>query len=248
MATQTRTPKLTWDSFLESSLERSLGHKPDAAHIARARLHIDRFRQNDWKAIKLELKERYGFSVTTEPHWVAPGRAVYWHREVSVGREWNDTADGVETVEEVGEWLPSSELPARNASNLATYLQKGFALRPPSAMDAEDAEDDEAAEPSGAQSDHYVCLRHGKGIQKGFAHWTAYLRHCQHYREVPEIDPPADVVEKASHYAYFCFLHDVGWNNAKLAQQHIRGELRKPGRAVHAQLRDMNMAQLAKKD
>lgn len=250
MATLTQQPKLAHDSFLESYLTEVLGHKPDAPRLENAREHIDRFRKSDWKAIKLELNERFGIDVKVEPHWVAPGKAVYWHRTSSVSRDWNDEATEVVTSVELADWEPSGALPARNASNIATYIQKGFALRPPSSDVEVDVEDDEAAKLLLAQGELYACTRHGRGKTFAYASWTAYLRHCQFYREVPNIDPPPQTVARAKTYRYFCYLHDIGWNNARLATQHIRAELSRPGRSVHPQLREMDTkpAQGAKKD
>ena len=180
---QDRTSRLPWDNFVSDEID------------SNTHLHIDRFRESEWPNILRELaKEPYKIELPEglEPHWVAPGRAVYWSerivREV-VDRE----EDGISkrVVEDVSHgWFPTNEehgLPANNPSIIAHYLNKGFRLRPPeagvsvetlqSAFTAEALEliDQEPEEEIEVQT--YTCRRHGnksiwnQSLLKKYRNW-----------------------------------------------------------------------------
>ena len=109
---QDRTSRLPWDNFV-----------PDEAD-SNVHLHIDRFRESEWPNIVRELaKEPYNIVLPEglEPHWVAPGKAVYWSerivREVVEKEEYGISKRVLEDVSHG--WFPASEehgLPANNAS------------------------------------------------------------------------------------------------------------------------------------
>ena len=66
---QDRTSRLPWDNFVSDEID------------SNTHLHIDRFRESEWPNILRELaKEPYNIVLPEglEPHWVAPGKAVYW--------------------------------------------------------------------------------------------------------------------------------------------------------------------------
>jgi hypothetical protein len=200
-----------------------------------------------------------------EPHWVYPGKAVLWrHQVISRGVPRHDEngdividEDGsiVRTlVETDGGWRPTLPLPVANASQLAAYLNKGFRLRPPaSGVDVEAyrevheaAATQEATEvkqvEEEADRERYACLRHRQGRME-FNSWRSYIRHCENHKELPNVEPPDYVLDRVRRFKWYCLVHNKGWNNHKRAQMHIQQEMRKPNRAYHAALSEMEVKQ-----
>jgi len=79
---------------------------------------------------------------------------------------------------------------------------------------------------------------HGAGDKDNrlFPTWKGYLRHCVHFNEPLQEKPPDEVLEMAAGYKWFCFLHDVGFNESqhRAMEQHMR--IRKIQAAGHPAL------------
>ena len=242
---QDKTSRLPWDNFVDDEVN------PDAYN------HIDRFRESEWPNIVRELaKEPYKIElpVGLEPHWVAPGKAVYWSelivREKVEKTNYGATYWGLEDVSHG--WFPSSEkhgLPANNASTIAHYLNKGFRLRPPEAgvsvetlQSTFTAEALELIDQEPEEDDYveYVCRRQNNRARR-FKSWKAYVAHCAQYREEIEADVPEAIAEKMQEFLYFCLLHNKGFGNKKSAWRHVRSELRRPGKAAHPSTEQMKI-------
>ena len=114
---QDRTSRLPWDNFVSDEID------------SNTHLHIDRFRESEWPNIVRELaKEPYNIVLPEglEPHWVAPGKAVYWSelivREVVEKEEYGISKRVIEDVSHG--WFPVGEehgLPDEEWAN--QYLQ-----------------------------------------------------------------------------------------------------------------------------
>jgi hypothetical protein len=189
------------------------------------------------------LSNQYGWKMNeTEPHWVEPARAVYWHEEFVRTR--SKDANGKLTITFVSHgWHPTAGLPAGNANVVNRYLQKGFRFRPPT--DEVEAEYVEAAAsadvPQPDEERVFVCDRHKRGIIQ-YRTWKAYLIHCDRYQETPNEEPPDAVVERMNNFPYYCVAHDVGFTNIKLVQRHISSAVRKPGaRRTHLSVEQMRV-------
>ena len=114
---QDRTSRLPWDNFVSDEID------------SNTHLHIDRFRESEWPNIVRELaKEPYNIVLPEglEPHWVAPGKAVYWSelivREVVEKEEYGISKRVLEDVSHG--WFPVGEehgLPDEEGAN--QYLQ-----------------------------------------------------------------------------------------------------------------------------
>ena len=228
------TAMLDWDHFLVQS------QSSDGIKSA-----IERYRNTEWPKLRRDLATRYSVEVPEhiEPHWVAPGRAVFWQREV-VRTQHERVIDGATQwlFEDVDRgWQPSGYprgYRTASASSLATFFKKGFRLRPP--VDGVDDEAVESAVPEaqGVSTRVFTCKRHQKGKTE-FPTWKAYIQHCSHYREAPQEAPPEDVLRRIKTYAYYCFLHDRGFGNQHLAQRHVQGERRKNG--IHPSTDEMEV-------
>ena len=243
---QDRTSRLPWDNFV-----------PDEAD-SNVHLHIDRFRESEWPNIVRELaKEPYNIVLPEglEPHWVAPGKAVYWSerivREVVVMEEYGISKRVLEDVSQG--WFPASEehgLPANNASTIAHFLNKGFRLRPPEAGVADetlqstctaetleliDQEPEEELE-----TETYVCRRHGNK-SRTFKSWKGYVNHCTYFKELLEEEVPESVRLKMAEHPYFCLQHNKGFASEAGASRHMRNELSKGGKAVHFSVEQMKI-------
>ena len=242
---QDRTSRLPWDNFV-----------PDEAD-SNVHLHIDRFRESEWPNIVRELaKEPYNIVLPEglEPHWVAPGKAVYWSelivREVVEKEEYGISKRVIEDVSHG--WFPVGEehgLPANNASTIAHYLNKGFRLRPPEAGVSDEtlqstftAEALELIdqEPEEEETVEYVCRRHNNRTRR-FKSWKTYVAHCAQYREGIEADIPEEVTVKMQEFSYFCLLHNKGFTNNKSAWRHMKSELRRQGKAAHPSVEQMKI-------
>ncbi len=208
--------RIDWHTFIEN----------DAAGE-----RVDVFRKGEWRQIRHELRSEFGVNLLHEPCWVDAGTAVFWHRDQVLKPGSN--ADVPEYIE--GEWGPTSATPANNASQIMHFLRKGFLLRPPS--EGAGVEEYEAAEPAGASGETdmpYRCNRmhmagrpgeapvrmHNDGAK--FPNWDAYIRHCQHFRERLEHEPPADVKKRMLRWTYYCMEHNVGFLSVRLSSLHMR--------------------------
>ena len=225
MTTMTRLP---WDHFVPEGEPKN---------------HIKRFREVEWPRIFRSLSDQYGWKMDeTEPHWVAPARAVYWHEDLIRTTSRDATGKLVITFVSQG-WHPTAGLPAGNANVINYYLRKGFRFRPPTdEVEAEYVEAAASAEvPQPDEERVFVCDRHEKGMIQ-FRTWSSYLVHCDRYQETPNEEPPDAVVERMNDFPYYCVVHDVGFTSTKLAQRHIRSSVRKPGaRRTHLSVEQMRV-------
>lgn len=215
---------ILWDSFVEE----------------RARLAVEGFRKIGWPNINRDLSKVYGIVLPEglEPSWVTPGKAVYWQEQVI--RRPVEQENGTRMMEDFSDgWQPTSPLPANNASVIAHYLNKGLRLRPFD-LGTVEAEDPTPPEAPAKPSLVYVCQRHGTD-KKGFATWKGYIRHCEFYKEVIELDPPAEVLEQAKTFPFYCFNHNKGFTTSSGAQHHVTTEKRKPGKGFHSTVEEMRL-------
>ena len=225
MTTATEIP-VKWDHFLEER------HRPQ----------VEGFRRATWPTIKRELS-KVGYTSGLEPCWVAPGRAIFWHRTISRIVVTKLTDDGREYREHEDldrGFGPTGDLPANNHSVIAKYLKKGFLLRPPGQEDVEEEAAVPESEPAQTKTE-YICYRHGEG-RMAFTTWKAYILHLVHYKEAGEYDLPEDVMERAKTFKFYCPVHDRGFNQASHAGRHRKAELKKPGRGYHPSMEDMDMS------
>jgi hypothetical protein len=263
-ATLERDVRLPWEHFLEGSVRQvhpTLDASRTEAALRQARLHIDAWRRGEWQGIVRELNKVHYFEVPEElePHWVSPGRAVYWQLQTVREIQTVTDSDGNTVLDRRGKpcreviwkqvgYKPTTlqGLPANNASMIARYLEKGFRFRPPvegtaletlqeAAIPAEALQHETPPDPPRS----YICLRHPK--PKEFQNWKGYIRHCLQYREPPTEELPAHIRERIAQYDWYCMLHNVGFRNERLAKRHLTMELRKPGRAVHPSVDDMKV-------
>ena len=240
MVTETNDVRLTWDAFLND--------EDEGAHR-----QVEGFREAEWHNIRRQLRNDYNWDVPDglEPHWIAPGRAVFWQQQIVRERVFrvDDRGRRRPVVEDVERgWAPTTlaGLPAGSSSQIAHWLDKGLRMRPP--VDGVDAETLKAAVPSGSievepepeLEDLFHCYRHGIK-QRGFKTWKLYAAHCAAYREIPELEPPDETKEIMKAFKFYCLLHNVGFNNNALAARHVRNELRKPGKPVHQTLDQMKV-------
>lgn len=243
---QERTERLPWDAFLEREVA-----KGDPIF----RAHIDGFRRRDWPNIKRELAGTpHNWVVVDglEPHWVAPGRAVFWQEQIVRMRVPETDSSGLRrfVTENVSTgWQPTDGgLPANNASGIAYWLNRGLRFRPPvDGVSAEMLESTVSLEALRAMDvapdvvlNKYTCTRHGNK-NHSFATWKGYIQHCTHYIEQPEFDPPPESQIRAGLAKYYCASHDKSFQNSRLASHHIREELRKPGKRVHLSVDQMRV-------
>jgi hypothetical protein len=230
------------------------------------RRHVDAFRRSNWKTFRRELLQQFNWEIPDglEPHWVRPGKVVYWQnvtirQRIATGNGDSDPMEPDEFYRQ-GErmriedviigWQPTSALPAGNAQNIAHYLNKGFRFRPPregieaetllEAAAAQDAVEQAVQTIEETRRTAFQCRNHD-GLM-GFGTWKAYLQHCDVYREVPdEKQTPEEVYELAKRFKFYCFAHNRGFNNLRSAQRHMRSEMRKPGKPVHASTKQMEV-------
>lgn len=246
---------LPWDAFMEEGLERFVREDPlrKERGLRQLRANIQGFRDREWPAIRRYLDQDYDFIVPDglEPHWAAPGKAVYWQEQFVRHIVTETGPDGKpirKMVEESAGWQPTKPLPCNNASAVNHYLRKGLRLRPPvdgvdvayvsAASAARPQETEQQKEDSSVRL--YTCDRHRQGTIH-LRSWKAYLRHCDYYGEPPLEEPPASVLKRAKSYAYFCYLHGLGFHNVRAAQMHVRMEQNKSMRRVHIPLEQMRV-------
>lgn len=254
MTTEGVAISLPWDAFLQREAERQ-GVPPERRELflRDLRRHVDAFRQVEWPNILRSLGRDFRWEVPDglEPHWVAPGKAIYWHR-TTVRRVEEIVKDGHPTrrmVEVELGWQPTAPLPANNSSQIDHYTRKGFRLRPPSegveaALKSAALSVEAQPEPE-VRTNRFFCDRHHQGIF-GFRTWAQYLQHCAHYREPPLETPPAEELERAKGYPYYCFVHGLGFMNEQLAEQHRRIEERRLGKVGHPSVDKMRTLETTK--
>jgi hypothetical protein len=240
---------LPWDYFLRDYVHQSdsrrKGKSLDVA-VESVRSHIDRFRETEWKSIRRDLARQYHWEVPEglEPHWTGPKNAVFWAHQVISQRDLDEQNHPVMVEKDYG-WVPTSPMPANNASHIAHYFQKGFRMRPPE--NGVDAKYVEAAAPEDVvqgvpENDKptYECKRHVTGPMT-FRSWKAYLNHLDYYQEIPECEPPDEVKEKMGKFRWYCVLHNRGFNVQSMAERHIRQERGRAGSRPHVGIRDMQI-------
>jgi hypothetical protein len=249
--------KLPWDSFLE----KELNELPEAYAIS-LRTHINAFRKSEWPQIKLKLRQTFvrgeGGALHAweipdgmEPHWVSPGRAILWQRQIVRERRERATEEGGREryLEEVDKgWMPTAPVLINDASIFASVLQRGLRMRPP--YDGVDAETLRLATPSEGLVESesepvpkYICAggaAHPDEMK--FPSWKAYIKHTSHRKEAPDMEQcPESILKRAQQYQWYCFIHNVGYSNERHAQRHIKDELRKAGRSVHPTIQQMEV-------
>jgi hypothetical protein len=227
---QEATKVFPWDHFLDEAV----------------RIQVEGFRRVEWPNIRRDLGKT-PFNVTLpdglEPCWVTPGKAIFW-QEQKIRRPVTKTDDDGRQYREMEDfsdgWAETNPFPANNASVLAYHLQKGLRLRPP----GQEVVEIETATPSEspARTIEYRCYRHGYS-KRGFKTWKAYVQHYLRYQEAPEYDAPPEVLALQQKFPYFCLLHNKGFNQLKAAKHHMTVESRKPGKAYHPTIADMQVSQ-----
>lgn len=243
-AKQAESKYVAWDAFLREQVG-----GPSQEALERV---VAGFRRSEWPNILRDLKTtyRWDWEDGLEPHWVAPGRAVYWQEQIarqvvtrtnedgSTYREWEEVSRG---------WTPTSGMPANNAWHIDHYLQKGLRLRPPeSGVDVkvlEDAVPSEALQQPELEKPPeylYSCDRHGR-VQR-FRSWKQYLRHCAYRREIPIETPPQGILNRMKRYVYFCQQHGIGFKSRRMALMHVREESGKSVRVAHASVQQMEVS------
>ena len=131
MVTETNDVKLTWDAFLDD--------EDDGVYS-----QVAGFRETEWHNIRRQLRNDYNWDVPDglEPHWIAPGRAVFWQLQTVRERVMrvDDNGRNRPVIEDVERgWAPTTAgLPAGSASQIAHWFDKGLRMRPP--VDGVDAE------------------------------------------------------------------------------------------------------------
>ena len=244
---------LPWDHFLEQEVNQSsIDADPElrAMRLAHTRRHIDSFRENEWKPIVRELSKSFNWFIPVglEPHWTAPGKAIYWQEQIVRKPSLVTGEDGTKrrVMQDVRMgWEPiTSGLPASNASIIAHYLEKGFRLRPP--QDGVSLETREAAklsevsqEPEPPKQLPYVCHRHIDLGSFGFATWRGYLKHCDHFDEEIESDLPEEAKARMREFPYYCVRHDIPFKNSRGAARHRWIESRRQSSKRHATVDEM---------
>jgi len=239
MVTETNNTRLAWNSWLDDN---------DVGVCKQ----VEGFRNIEWPNIKRQLRNDFNWDIQdgVEPHWIAPGKAVFYQLQIRRERVLRADANGrkrpvVEAVEHG--WSPTTAgLPAGSASEIAHWLDKGLRMRPPS--DGVDVETLKSAVPFDRvevelqpQPEYvFYCSRHGMK-ERSFRTWQQYTAHCVAYRELPEVEPSADIIESMKAFKFYCILHNVGFNNTRLATRHVRSELRKSGKAVHQTMEQMKV-------
>ena len=246
---------LPWHLFLDQESDKSGTSKASAFR------HIEVFREIEWPNMKRELMKTYNREMPSdlEPHWVEPGRAVFWRRMISRNavRYTDESGRERSKLEDVDNgWHPTSGMSVGNASQLNQYLEKGFRLRPPSGVDVEIMK---SAVPSGAFEmvmseqeedqpvEKYECHRHGFK-NRSFYNWKTYIKHCGRFREETEYEVPDYVMDRVAESKYYCFQHNKSFPTYRAAVQHVKDAQRQPGALKHAPATAMEVARFLKTD
>lgn len=244
---------LRWDSFIEHRLD-EIGSFPlpnlAAEQVPASRQALDAWRKREWKVIYRSLRDDHDvdWPESIEPHWVGPGSAVYWQRQVETKAVEVASASGrpvKELVDVEKGWVPTSPLPA-DASGIAYYLRKGLRLRPSDYDESVELSSEPAPSPEAegeSTGPQYYCDRHpglrGDGVQK-FVNWRAYRAHC--HQSLEDLDPnqlpPQTVLNQMAQYSYWCVKCQIGFNSPRAATQHsaLRTEMRP---ALHISAEEM---------
>ena len=252
---------LPWDYFLRTEVDNlsSSTNVNKDTYIENRNAHIQGFRQTEWKAIVRDLKLVYNWIIPDdlEPHWVGPGKAILWQEQITSTSELVTEEDGKSRrvpVETNNGWIPTSKLSVNNASAIDQYLSKGLRFRPPNqgqGLEVYYQENSAFLESSVNALKEFVeqqnritynCDRHPDKGTVALATWKAYLRHCQAYGELPDLPLPEEIQERVKTFKWYCTLHNQGFTNEQLAHQHMKVELRKPGRALHATVKQMEVS------
>lgn len=255
-AVEAESVGLSWDCFLEKCLG-DTNYTPEQreAVLRINRTNLDTFRRVEWKQIVRKLDREYNWVIPEglEPHWVYPGKAVYWQRQLrrAAVDKTDESGRPYRVMEEQDQgWEPTSPLPANNAGTISAYLRKGLRLRPPSDGEGVEAYVEAAAlsqapEESPKKEVQYLCNRHGYRA-KGFTSWKLYVRHCSRFGESLQYDVPPEVIDQmtSSGFTYYCLLHNRGFKSKVAAGRHAKVEQRKPRAGQHATVDQMDMAQL----
>lgn len=240
---------LPWDAFLDGEAERQ--RVPEAgrpAFLRALRLRVESYRSLQWPNIKSQIAQQTQWVIPDglEPHWVAPDTAVLWQEQKVRQRQVVAGPEGphIEAVEVSQGWQPTSPIPFNNAVQVGYWLDLGLRLRPPVNGVSMEVLRGMGVEPIPQKSQEierrFWCRRHEKGPM-GFVNWKAYIQHTIQYKEMPTETPPTEVLERARTFKFYCAVHDRGWNHKNLAARHVNTELRRPGRAVHPTVTDMEV-------
>lgn len=220
-----------WRHFLDEAVASM--SEADARFLETA---VNNFRNKEWPEIQHALRKRYRIGVypNCEPHWVSPGKAIYWRQVQGISRSNSDSAPA---------WTGTPPLPSNNAAQVHHYLQKGFHLRPPQngvevTYEVVESADSPEAAPE-REPRPFKCERHGTS-QYLFATWKAYIAHCNRFYEAPEAAIPDEVVSRLSSFPYACFQHNMGIKNKRLATHHVREYTKRPGMG-HASVEQMRV-------
>lgn len=231
MTTATKQETRAWDFLLGEDVP--------------ARPSIEMWRKTNWTHIKHELRNEYGTEVldSREPHWVAPGTAVFYQNTVNRRRHLDNDGHYGPMVETESGWEPTNPLPAGNASQIHNYLQNGFRLRPLEYdVDVEVSETAGPAEGSGEPQLTLYCKRHSERRFR-FSKWSVYLAHCNHFKEAIEEKPPDFIIGKMGQYKWYCLRHDVGFQRERMVRHHMNHFSDKRRGLRHATLAQMEVKQ-----
>ena len=219
-----------WDVHIDYDLEQGLSEIDREGQIKMLRLHIERWRVDEWTQIKQQLASEYNWHIRDgiEPFWTAPGRCVLWQRHIVTVRKKGNGKNASVRLEKVdhGFQATSQGMSVNNPSQFAAYFEKGFRLRPPeNGVDIDvfrNAVPDEILQADAEQETapiKYICTNHVDSF--GFSSWKSYLKHCLHHSEQPTIELPDEVIERSKNTKYFCVIHNTGFHGDRLANQHI---------------------------
>lgn len=251
-----KSVNLAWDAFLDKQADLPQERNARDKVTRNLRQMIDAFRRVEWPNIKRELAQHHHWEIEDglEPHWVAPGYAVYWQEQVTrnVVNERDAEGNPRYRVEWASQgWQPTAGAPANNASQIAGYLGRGLRLRPPHNGKGVEAYLETASLSEVPQSEavvpqvRYACrLPHPQSRRVGVLHfnsWRAYMQHCIRNQEMPTETPPQHVLDAMARYKYWCHLHGRGFNNPRLAEHHRKLEMRKPGKQFHLSVKEMQV-------
>lgn len=195
---------------------------------------IETFRATHWPNIRRELTLAHNRDVVdgVEPHWTAPGKAMFWRRTMLRHRN----SQGV-MVEEQSDWEPTGPLSAASAAVIAQHLGNGFSFRPTSGVEAEAAVP--PADQAVSEIRTYRCEIHGTP----FPTWKGYLKHCKASYEEPKLPLPGPQWCHYKKSTWYCRWHDTCWDERerRSAIQHQRSHRIGPV-LVHPRLADMETA------
>ena len=246
MTTAVKEKTLHWDSFIERGVPEYLNGMDREARIDELRRHIAQYRQENWRQIRHHLAVEYKLLVPEdlEPHWTEPGNAVYWEQQATWSRKDEQPKRGGEWEEKVGDWVPTGPFPANNASQIAQRLEKGLRLRPPGmGLSVETLETDLPPETPSAEPEknfRFHCARHRYG-EFHFETWKQYRHHCKYHAEPLEHKFPGGMHKRIRKFEFYCGLHNLGTQDERSMQQHIRHAHTQRNRVVQANLESMRV-------